>query len=188
MDVPSAVPNTDDAEILQMFALPSQQNKAFGMLVQKYQEKVYWLVRKMVIDHDDANDLTQDIFIKVWHRLGSFRQESKLFTWIYRIAVNECLNYLAKKRRRFLLPLTDVASELETKLDNSQGFTGDEIQKKLQKAILKLPDKQRLVFNMKYFEDMGYQEMSEILGTSVGALKASYHFAVKKLEDFLTKG
>ena len=141
----------------------------------------------MVIDHDDADDLTQEVFIKIHKAIGNFREDSQLFTWIYRIATNECLTFLNKKRRRFFLPLQDVENELSLKIDSSSETGGDEIQKKLQKAILTLPDKQRLVFNMKYFDDLPYEAIAEITGTSVGALKASYHHAVKKIEDFLTQ-
>lgn len=157
------------------------------MLVRKYQQRVYWLVRKMVIDHDDANDLTQDIFIKVHRAIDSFREDSQLFTWIYRIATNECLSYLNKKKRRFFLPIEDVGQQLISKLDSAAHISGDDIQLKLQKALLKLPDKQRLVFNLKYFEEMPYEEMSEVTKTSVGALKASFHHAVKKIENFLSE-
>jgi RNA polymerase sigma-70 factor (ECF subfamily) len=156
------------------------------MLVRAYQQRVYWHVRKMVIDHDDSDDLTQEVFIKIHRYIDTFREDSQLFTWIYRIATNECLTFLEKKKRRFFLPIGDVAGELSAKLDSSSHVTGDEIEKKLQKALLKLPDKQRLVFNMKYFEDLTYEQMSEITNTSVGALKASYHHAVKKIEEFLT--
>jgi len=155
------------------------------MLVRTYQKRVYWLVRKMVIDHDDANDLTQEIFIKIHKAIDQFREDSQLFTWIYRIATNECLSHLAKKKRRFFLPIEDVGQQLTSKLDSGAHITGDDIQLKLQAALLKLPDKQRLVFNLKYFEEMPYEEMSAVTNTSVGALKASFHHAVKKIEDFL---
>ena len=155
------------------------------MLVRAYQQRVYWLVRKMVIDHDDADDLTQEVFIKVHKAIDSFREDAQLYTWIYRIATNECLNFLNKKKRRFFLPIEDVGKELASKLDDQPLLSGDEIQKKLQLAILKLPDKQRLVFNMKYFEEMSYEDMAEVTQTSVGALKASFHHAVKKIEEFL---
>lgn len=155
------------------------------MLVRTYQQRVYWLVRKMVIDHDDADDLTQEIFIKVHKSVDNFRGDSQLFTWIYRIATNECLSYLSRKKRRFFLPIEDVGQQLASSLDTSPHISGDDIQKKLQKALLTLPDKQRLVFNLKYFEEMPYEEMAEVTKTSVGALKASFHHAVKKIEDFL---
>lgn len=141
----------------------------------------------MVIDHDDANDISQEVFVKVWFHLENFRQDSGLFTWIYRIATNECLGFLKKKKRRFFLPIGDVEGELSRKVSSGDHFTGDEIQQKLQLAILKLPEKQRLVFNMKYFEDITYEEMSAILDTSVGALKASYHHAVQKIQHSLEK-
>lgn len=144
------------------------------------------MVRKMLIDHDDSNDVTQEVFIKIHKAIDRFREDAQLYTWIYRIATNECLSFLNKKKRRFFLPLEDVNKELSSKIDASPDMDGDEIQKKLQKALLTLPDKQRLVFNMKYFEDMTYEQMSEITETSVGALKASFHHATKKIEDFLT--
>ncbi|MDX5422284.1 MAG: RNA polymerase sigma factor [Hymenobacteraceae bacterium] len=175
----------EDKELLEKFAQPESRNLAFNQLVRKYQQKVYWHIRKMVIDHEDADDLTQEVFVKVWKNLENFRQGSQLYTWIYRIATNECLTFLSNKKRRFFLPIHDVAAELSEKIDTSPDISGDEIQRKLQKALLRLPDKQRLVFNMKYYDEMKYEEMSEILGTSVGALKASYHLAVKKIEEFL---
>ncbi len=176
-----------DQDLLEKFKQADSQNYAFNLLVRKYQEKVYWHVRKMVIDHEDANDLTQDIFIKIWKNLANFQGNSQLYTWMYRIATNECLSFLNKKRKKYLIPLVDVNKELSRKLDTSEYISGDEIQIKLQKALLKLPDKQRLVFNMKYFDDMKYEEISEVLGTSVGALKASYHLAVKKIEAYLNQ-
>ena len=178
----------EDEALLAKFRHPDTKNYAFNLLVRKYQQKVYGHIRKMVVDHDDANDLTQETFIKVWNNLETFRADSQLFTWIYRIATNECLGFLKKKRRRFFLPINDVAAELTGKLDEGAHISGDEIQLKLQKAILKLPDKQRLVFNMKYFDELKYEEMSAILGTSVGALKASYHLAVKKIEASVNNG
>ncbi|OON66942.1 RNA polymerase sigma factor [Hymenobacter sp. CRA2] len=175
----------EDQEILLKFREPATRNVAFNQLVRKYQSKVYWHVRKMVIDHDDADDLTQDVFIKVWNHLENFRQDASLFTWIYRIATNECLNFLSSKRRKFFLPLNDVGAELTQKLEADDSLAGDEVEKKLQKAILRLPDKQRLVFNLRYYEDMPYEQMAEVTGTSVGALKASYHHAVKKIEQYV---
>jgi RNA polymerase sigma factor (sigma-70 family) len=176
----------EDKELLELFQNESTRHRAFQSIVQKYQERIYWHIRKMVIDHDDADDLAQDTFVKVWHHLGDFRQDAQLYTWIYKIATNECLGFLRKKRQRFFLPLHDVERELETKLDSSPHIEGEEIQMKLQKALLKLPEKQRLVFNMKYFDEMKYEDISQILGTSVGALKASYHLAVKKIEQYLS--
>jgi RNA polymerase sigma factor (sigma-70 family) len=176
----------EDKELLLKIRNPDTRSYGFNLLVREYQKRVYWHIRKMVIDHDDADDLTQEVFIKIHKYIGNFREDSQLYTWIYRIATNECLSFLERKKRRFFLPIGDVAAELTGKLDQSEHITGDEIQIKLQKALLKLPDKQRLVFNMKYFDDMSYEEISEITNTTVGALKASYHHAVKKIEDFLT--
>jgi RNA polymerase sigma factor (sigma-70 family) len=175
-----------DPELLSKIRNPETQNYGFNLLVREYQRRVYGIVRKMVIDHDDANDVTQEVFIKVHKSIGNFREDSQLFTWIYRIATNECLSFLNKKKRRFFLPIEDVTGQLSAALDQNDLLTGDEIQLKLQKALLTLPDKQRLVFNMKYFEDLQYEAISEITNTSVGALKASYHHAVKKIEEFLS--
>ncbi len=177
-----------DKELLDKLRNEDTRNYGFNLLVREYQQRIYWHVRKMVIDHDEADDLVQEVFIKVWGHLDSFREDSRLYTWIYRIATNECLNYLKKKRRRFFLPIGDVEHELSNRLDNASHVTGDEIQMKLQKALLKLPDKQRLVFNMKYFDEMKYEDIADITNTSVGSLKASYHHAVKKVEEFLTAG
>jgi RNA polymerase sigma factor (sigma-70 family) len=177
----------EDREILDKFKSEATKNMAFNLLIRKYQKRVYWLIRKMVIDHDDANDLSQEVFVKVWYNLEDFRGDSGLFTWIYRIAVRECVSFLRKKKRRFFLPIGDVEGEMARKIETGSGFSGDEIQKKLQLAIIKLPEKQRLVFNMKYFEDLTYEEMSAILGTSVGALKASYHHAVQKIQKDLER-
>ncbi len=165
-----------------MIQSEESRNFGFNQLVRQYQEKVYWHIRKMVIDHDDADDVTQEVFVKVWKNLDKFRADSELYTWIYRIATNECLNFLKRKKRRYFLPIHDIKSELLGKLDNDELISGDEIQMRLQKELLKLPDKQRIVFNMKYFDEMKFEEISEITGTSVGALKASYHLAVKKIE------
>lgn len=173
-----------DKVLLEKFQDENSRNFAFNQLIRKYEVKVYHLIRKMVIDHDDAHDLTQETFIKVWNNLHRFREQSQLYTWIYRIAVNESLAFLGNKRRKFFLPINDISKELSNKLDNG-GFSGDEIQLKLQKALLKLPDKQRLVFNMRFYDDMSYEEISEVLGTSVGALKASYHHAAKKIELYV---
>ena len=175
----------DDKELLAKIRNPETRNYGFNMLVRSYQKKVYGIVRKMVIDHDDADDITQEVFIKVHKSIDTFREDSQLYTWIYRIATNESLTFLNKKRRRFFLPIEDIGNELAAKIDSSSTLGGDEIQKRLQKALLTLPDKQRLVFNLKYYEEMPYAEMAAVTGTSEGALKASYHHAVKKIEEFL---
>ncbi|MEQ8712790.1 MAG: sigma-70 family RNA polymerase sigma factor [Cyclobacteriaceae bacterium] len=176
----------DEFELLSKLRTPKTRNFAFNQLVRTYQERIYHHVRKMVIDHDDANDLVQEVFVKVYKHIDRFREDASLYTWIYRIATNECLGFLKKKKRRFFMPIHDLQSELVGKLDQQLDFSGDEIQLKLQKALLTLPDKQRLVFNMKYFDEMKFDEIADITGTSVGALKASYHHATKKIESFLT--
>ncbi|MFD0765615.1 RNA polymerase sigma factor [Mucilaginibacter lutimaris] len=176
----------EDEEILSKFRDDKTRNEAFNLLLKKYQQKIYWHVRRMVIDHDDADDIVQDVFIKIWKNLPGFRNDAQLYTWMYRIATNECITFLNKKKAKNNIPLDDVDYELTDTLSSSDQFTGDQIQRKLQEAILTLPDKQRLVFNMKYYDDMKYEEISDVLGTSVGALKASYHLAVKKIEAFIT--
>jgi len=176
----------EDIDLLAKIRNPETRNYGFNLLVREYQKRVYGLVRKMLIDHDDSDDVTQEVFIKIHKYIDNFREDSQLYTWIYRIATNECLSFLSKKKRRFFLPLEDVNGELSRKIDSAPYISGDEIQKKLQKALLKLPDKQRLVFNMKYYEDLSYEEISKITKTSVGALKASFHHATKKIEDSLT--
>jgi len=176
----------EDEEILSKFREDKTRNEAFNLLLKKYQQKIYWHVRRMVIDHDDADDIVQDVFVKIWKNLPGFRNDAQLYTWMYRIATNECITFLNKKKQKNNISLDDVDYELADTLSSSDQFSGDQIQRKLQEAILTLPDKQRLVFNMKYFDDMKYEEMSDVLGTSVGALKASYHLAVKKIESFIT--
>ena len=177
--------NYSDKELLSLFRNPDQRNYAFNLIVRKYQERLYWHLRKIVIVHDDTDDLLQDTFIKAWKGLANFREESQLYTWLYRIATNEALSFLKNKRKKYLLPIVDVEKELSSGLESDSYFDGDELQKRLQKAILKLPEKQRLVFNLRYFDEMKYEDMAKILDTSVGALKASYHHAAKKIETML---
>lgn len=175
----------EDALILKKFAVPETREEAFTLLLKKYQQKLYWHIRRLVIDHDDADDIVQDVFIKIWKNLDKFREDAQLYTWLYRIATNECITFLNKKKQRNQVSLEDENSAyLADTLKDSSHFNGNRAQQKLQEAILTLPDKQRLVFNMKYFEDLKYDEMSTVLGTSVGALKASYHLAVKKIEQY----
>jgi RNA polymerase sigma-70 factor (ECF subfamily) len=174
-----------DKELVQQFHEGSNPHYAFNLIVQKYRERLYWHIRKIVISHDDTDDVLQNTFLKVWSALPSFRGDSQLFTWIYRIATNESLSFLKSKRAKLFLPLLSVENQLKNKLEDTPYFNGNELQKKLQQAILKLPKKQRLVFNMRYFDEMKYEDISEILGTSVGALKASYHHAVKKIEEIM---
>jgi RNA polymerase sigma-70 factor (ECF subfamily) len=176
-----------DKALVQLFHEGNNPHYAFNLIVQKYRERLYWHVRKIVISHDDADDVLQNTFIKVWSSLADFRGDSQLFTWLYRIATNEALSFLKSKRTKFFLPLGDVEGQLKNKLEDDPYFSGNELQKKLQQAILKLPKKQRIVFNMRYFDEMKYEDMSEILGTSVGALKASYHHAVKKIEELMDR-
>jgi len=180
-----SVPVVDDAEILSKFQDERTRNEAFNILLKKYQQKIYWHIRRMVIDHDDADDIAQDVFVKVWKNLPGFRADAQLYTWMYRIATNECITFLNKKKAKNNVSLDDVDSTLGDTLAASSYFDGDKAQRKLQEALLTLPDKQRLVFNMKYYEDMKYEEISDVVGTSVGALKASFHLAVKKIEAFL---
>jgi len=177
----------EDKDLLEKIRNTETRNYGFNLLVREYQERIYWHIRKMVIDHDDTDDLVQEVFIKVWKGIDKFREDARLFTWIYKIATNECLTFLTKKKRRFFLPIGDVESELALKVDTNSQLDGNAIQLKLQKALLKLPDKQRLVFNMKYFDEMKYEEIAKITGTSVGALKASYHHAVKKIEKIISQ-
>jgi len=174
-----------DNTILELCHKPESSNYGFNLLVHKYQKKIYLHIRRMVVDHNDADDLVQETFIKIWKNLRSFRSESNLYTWIYRIATNEALSFLQKRKRKYLFTTIDYNTKLSKNLEDDNYYNGDEIQLRLQKALLTLPDKQRLVFNMKYYDDLKYEEMSEILGTSVGALKASYHIAVKKIEKFI---
>jgi len=175
----------DDALIIAKFAEESTREEAFRLLLKKYQQKIYWHVRRMVIDHDDADDVVQDIFVKVWKNLGNFREDSQLYSWLYRIPTNECITFLNKKKQKQNVSLDDdTTAYLAETLADGNYFNGDRAQMKLQQALLTLPEKQKLVFNMKYFEDLKYEEISAVLGTSVGALKASYHLAVKKIESF----
>ncbi|HLT42580.1 MAG TPA: RNA polymerase sigma factor [Sphingobacteriaceae bacterium] len=178
----------EDAEILEKFANKRTREEAFTMLLNKYQERIYWHVRRYVLNHDDADDLVQDIFVKIWNNLDKFRADAKLYTWIYRIATNESITFLNKKKQMLNVSLNEESSSylLDT-LTQTSYFDASKAELKLQEALLILPDKQRLVFNMKYFEDLKYDEISEILGTSVGALKTSYHFAVKKIEKYFSE-
>ncbi len=173
--------HTDD-ELLGMFHDAGQSDQAFNLIVRKYQEPLYWHIRRLVISHDDANDVIQEVFIKAWQALPGFRGDSSLYTWMYRIATNEALSFLKKKKRRYLLPAGDLSKQLEDTLEADPWYQGKDMEAKLQKAIISLPEKQRVIFNMRYYQEMKYETMSEILNTSVGALKASYHHAVKKVE------
>ena len=176
-----------EGEVVRRLRNPKTQREAFTEVVNAYSEKLYWHIRKMVLGHEDANDILQNTFMKAWMNLENFRGDAKLSTWMYKIAVNECITFLNKQRAQNNVPLDDTDVYLLQTLKADEYFDGDELDLKLQHAILQLPEKQRRVFIMKYQNEMKYEEMSEVLGTSVGALKASYHHAVKKIETFLTK-
>ncbi|MDG1517779.1 MAG: RNA polymerase sigma factor [Flavobacteriales bacterium] len=177
--------NWTDEDIIDKIKDNKTVDYGFNLLMEKYQEKVYWVIRRMVIDHESSDDIAQETFVKVWKNLDKFKGESKLYTWIYRIATNEALTHLRKKKRRFFLSIGDIENELMSTLEADIYYSGDVIQLKLQKAILTLPEKQRLVFNMKYFEELKFREIAEVLEVTVGSLKAQYHHAVKKIEKYL---
>lgn len=165
---------------------PKTQQEAFKELIQEYQRPLYSHIRNIVINHDDADDVLQNTFIKVFQNIAKFKGESKLFSWMYRIATNEALNFMKQKAKKSGMASEELQQKIVSNLESDVYFNGDEIQLKLQKAIATLPEKQQLVFKMKYFEELKYEEISEIVNTSVGALKASYHLAVKKIEEYLT--
>jgi len=175
-----------DEELLNRFKKSDNPGHVFGLIVRKYQQQIYWHIRGLVTLHEDANDLTQNVFLKAWKALPDFRGESGLYTWLYRIATNEALSFLKRNKSRLFYSIDDEGSNLGSILENDPYFDGNKLQNDVQKAINSLPEKQRVVFNLRYFDEMKYEEMSEILGTSVGALKASYHHAAKKIEKFLT--
>jgi RNA polymerase sigma-70 factor, ECF subfamily len=177
----------EDSVILNLFRDEKTRNTALGHLISKYQQRLYWHIRKIVIGHDDSDDVLQNTFIKVWKGLENFKEESQLYTWMYRIATNEALTHLRQKQKMAISSIHPIEYQLSKSLESDNYFTGDEIQLKLQQAILTLPEKQRIVFNMRYYDETPYEQMSEILETSVGALKASYHIAAKKIEEFLVK-
>lgn len=179
-----ANPVTDDA-ILSAFGNATMREEAFTWLVNRDQQKIYWLIRRMVIDHDDANDLVQETFIRAWKHLSGFRGETQLIFWLYRIASNITLSFLEKKKRKGLLPLAHASDELVAKLHTGKYINGSAIELALQEAILILPHRQRLVFQLRYYDEMPYDAMAAMLETSAGALKASYHIAVKKVEQYL---
>jgi RNA polymerase sigma-70 factor (ECF subfamily) len=172
------------SDIIKLIAKAETREKAFRMILSSYKERVYWLVRRIVIVHDDADDVVQNTFIKVWENLANYRGDANIYTWLYRIAVNEALAFLKKKKRQNL-NLTDYGEVLTANLQSDVFFDGNDFQKKLQMALLRLPEQQRLVFNLKYFDEMKYKDMAKVLDRSEGALKANYHHAVKKIEDFV---
>lgn len=176
-----------DNELLAMFKQESSREKAFNAIVKKYQEKLYWHIRRMVISHDDADDVLQNTFIKAWSYLDNFRGESQLYTWLYRIATNETITFLEKEKKRKSVSLSDDENSAVYKIKAESGFDANKLEWKLQLAIQSLPEKQRIVFTLRYYDEMPYEEMSKVLDTSTGALKASYHHAVKKVEDYLKR-
>lgn len=175
----------DDAELLLQFKEPATREKAYTALVRKYQERLYWHIRRMLVDHDDTNDVLQNVFIRVWNGLDNFRADAKLYTWLYRIATNECLSFLEQKKKKSSVSLSDVEEGLANQVKADKDFDANKLEWKLQLAIQQLPEKQRIVFTLRYYDEMPYEEMSQVLDTSEGALKASYHHAVKKIEDFI---
>ena len=179
--------NYNEKEIICLLQDATRQREAFGAIVKEYSESLYWQIRRLVLSHDDANDILQNTFIKAWSNIDYFRGDAKMSTWLYRIALNECLTYVNKQQANNTLSIDDADMEVVNQLESAPYFDGDETQKVFLRAIHSLPEKQQIVFNLKYFKEMKYEEISEILGTSVGALKASYHHAVKKIETFLEK-
>ncbi|MBQ3613076.1 MAG: RNA polymerase sigma factor [Bacteroidales bacterium] len=175
-----------DSEIISLYE-DGRHEEAFNGIVDTYTERLYWHVRRFLCSHEDTNDLLQDIFIKIWTALSTFRGDSRLYTWLYRIATNEVLNHLRKQKIKAMISLDSAGSILERRIDEDVYFNGDEMQRELHKAIQRLPEKQRIVFNLRYFDEMKYEDISEITGTSVGALKASYHHAYGKVKGDLEK-
>jgi len=165
--------------------LPATKEKAFGILVKKYQERLYWHIRRMLVDHEDSNDVLQNVFIRVWNALANFREDAQLYTWLYRIATNECLSFIEQRKRKATVSINELESGLSNKIRADKDFDAGKLEWKLQLAIQQLPEKQRVVFTLRYYDEMPYEEMSQVLETSAGALKASYHHAAKKIEDFI---
>jgi RNA polymerase sigma factor (sigma-70 family) len=180
-----ALTDRSDAELLMQFRNPETKEAAFTSIIKKYQEKLYWHIRRMVVDHDDTNDVLQNVFIRVWNGLENFREDSQLYTWLYRIATNESLTFIEGQKKRTAVSLSDVETGLSNKIKADKHFDANKLEWKLQLAIQQLPEKQRVVFTLRYYDEMPYEEMSRMLETSEGALKASYHHAVKKIEDYI---
>lgn len=174
-----------DERILDLIQGKSEWEEGFRLLTVKYQQRLYWQIRRIVLNHEDANDVIQNTFIKVYRNIAKFEAKSKLYTWLYRIATNEAITFLRKKKRKATVDIEGDTSEITRQLTADTYFDGDEIQIQLQAALSTLPEKQRAVFNLRYFDELSYKEISELLDTSVGALKASYHHAVKKIESFI---
>ncbi len=186
---PTPLAANNDHEIIRLLnSSEKERDKAFRLLLDSYRERVYWLIRRTLIVHDDADDVAQEVFVRVWKGLPSFRGESALYTWIYRIAVNEVNRFIRRKRLSFFTPWNDASERISQSLTDDCFFSGTEAERKLFNAIATLPEKQRLVFTMRYFDELPYEEISRIVGTSEGALKASYHHAVRKIEKFVRVG
>lgn len=177
--------NPSDNELLVQFRNPATKENAYTAIIRKYQEKLYWHIRRMVVEHEDANDVLQNVFIRVWNGLENFREDAQLYTWLYRIATNECLTFLEQQKKRGTISLNDIETGLSNKVRADKYFDPNKLEWKLQLAIQQLPEKQRLVFTLRYYDEMPYEQMSQVLDTSEGALKASYHHAVKKIEDYI---
>ena len=174
-----------DSELLMLFRDPVTKERAFTDIIKKYQEKLYWHIRRMVVEHEDANDVMENVFIRVWNGLENFREDSQLYTWLYRVATNECLTFLEQQKKRSVQSLSDDESGLSNKIKADKYFDANKLEWKLQLAIQQLPEKQRIVFSLRYYDEMPYEEMGRVLETSEGALKASYHHAVKKIEEYI---
>jgi RNA polymerase sigma-70 factor (ECF subfamily) len=177
--------NIDDMLILTSFRDENTRDTAYTQLVRKYQERLYWHIRRMVVEHEDTNDVLQNVFIKVWKYLANFKGDSNLYTWLYRIATNETITWLEQKKKRGSVSLSDEESPVAERLVAQKGFDANKLEWRLQEAIQALPEKQRIVFNLRYYDEMPYDEMAQVLETSAGALKASYHHAVKKVEAYI---
>lgn len=178
---------TEDKELVARLQNPETCRSAFGDVIRLYSEPLYWQIRRLVNNHDDANDLLQNTFLKAWNNIDSFRGMARLSTWLYKIAINESLTFLNNEKRHQKVSIDDEESGLINAIEADKHIDGDSLKVELRKAIALLPEKQRIVFNMRYFDDMKYEDMSQILGTSVGALKASYHLAAKKIEEYFSK-
>jgi RNA polymerase sigma factor (sigma-70 family) len=180
-----AIVAQDDISILNAFRQPETKEQAFTVLVKKYQEKLYWHIRRMVVQHDDADDVLQNAFIKIWKGLENFREDSQLYTWLYRIATNESLTHIDKTKKKATISITDNEEAYSNKVKAETNFDSNKLDWVLQLAIQQLPEKQKAVFNLRYYEEMPYEQMSKVLETSEGSLKASYHHAAKKIEDYI---
>lgn len=180
-----ALTTISDAELLVEFRNPITKERAFTSIIKKYQEKLYWHLRRMVVEHEDANDVLQNVLIRVWNGLENFREDSQLYTWLYRVATNECLTFLEQQKKRSSISISNEETGLENKIRADSHFDGNKLEWKLQLGIQQLPDKQKIVFQLRYYDEMPYEKMSRVLETSEGALKASYHHAVKKIEEYI---